>query len=146
MFWTHIICGQITGTGQAQGLHTETPTSNWPSCVSGGSCSYYSDGNGECSNFYIYDATTQTNVPKSFSTLFSLDISAKNLVGYLQNIANQCGQTTSFCATGCTYANYQIPFSIYFHMVDRGILSAYPVYGGCPTSNTCANPSSCQNM
>ena len=145
VFWTHIICGQVTNAGVAQGFHTATSTSSWTTCVATSQCYYKSDGNGRCPHVKILDARSGYGIDKKgSSTMFAREISATNLVTYLKSIVNECKKTTSFCATGCTYKKYGRSFNIYFQMVTQGVLSAYPK-SSC-TTNVCAGPASCKNM
>ena len=144
VFWTHILCGQFTKNGVAQGFHSETETSNWYTwSVSTANCLYYADGNGVCRDVYIYINKDKNYKKASGSSVFNYEISATNLINYLQRIAFECKTSNSFCAKGCTYSRYRISFSIYFHMVDRGVLSAYPKLD-CNT-NVCY-PKACRNM
>ena len=147
MFWTHILCGQVTNAGVAQGFHSQTRTSNWYACVdTDRSCYYYNrgDGNGQCPDVYIYDDEEYYYEKAHGSSVFYYGISATNLVNYLKAIVRECGKKNSFCATGCTNSGYTRSFSIYFQMIPKGVLSAYPKRN-CNT-NVCASPRACQNM
>ena len=146
VFWTHILCGQITTDDLVQGFHSETTTSTYYDCVdTDASCTYYADGNGECPDVWIYDYNRLDWYEKpGGSSVFAYEISATNLIYHLQNIVNECGKATDFCATGCSNYYYGGSYSIYFQMVPRGVLSAYPK-ANCQT-NVCYNPVSCRNM
>ena len=146
VFWTHILCGQITASRQVQGFHSETPTSTHYECVdTDNSCEYYANGNGDCPDVWIYDDNRRDWYPKpGGSAVFAHEISATDLIDYIRKTADECGKTTSFCATGCTNRQYAVEFNIYFEMVDRGVLTAYPKT--ICTTNVCKNPASCRNM
>lgn len=138
MLVSHIFCGQISTSGAAQGLHSQTAGSNYPICATADQCTYYTDGNGYCKVVSVRNNGGVFVSKQGGSSMFSKSMTTTSLTTNLQTIANRCRKTSNFCATGCNYSGNSNTFNIFFKIDNYGnIVSAYP-QSSC-TTNVCAN-------
>ena len=147
VFWTHIFCGEIsTNDGSAHGFHSETPTSNYQTCVEADDCTYNNAGNGYCGSgqVKIFDENDQDFIPKTdISTLFNINRDVNTMINTLVDIYYYCSPPSSYstlCARGCNYLGNTVQFDILMVLSEEGIKTAYPVDAGtCTSGYICYN-------
>ena len=146
--WTHIFCGQISSQGQAQGFHSQYPTTSYQECAAPSGCNYNDPtGSGYCTTVEIRKSGGAWVQKQGGSTMWPISKDPDTIINIIVKLYKACAPpagTKTLCIKGCNWSGNQNTFDISMSMDNYGnVISAYP-RRSCTSTPQCKGK--CSNL